>query len=253
MLNYYTEKLKNDLVEQFKDKPVINALMETVGEQLTDLSRFFEELKENRSLQKAKGKQLDGIGNTVVLSRKEAGELACINESVYVLTDEEYRKYLMYKIWKNNCNCTYSDIIKSFRMFWDKPLYYSEKPEYPATMVFESSILAPEDNASRLLSIPLVKAAGVGILLIAYTVTPEMSTTVTPNCVMPMTMQITELPEIKFEYNFEDTLKTSSASENIMQTRLPELEFKYDFNSAVVVSTAAQNIIQTVLSDMEEV
>ena len=45
MLNYYTEKLKNDLVEQFKDRPVINALMETVGEQLTDLSRFFEELK----------------------------------------------------------------------------------------------------------------------------------------------------------------------------------------------------------------
>lgn len=35
MLNY-TEKLKKDLVEQFKDKPVINALMEAVGEQLTD-------------------------------------------------------------------------------------------------------------------------------------------------------------------------------------------------------------------------
>lgn len=252
MLNY-TEKLKNDLVEQFKDKPVINALMEAVGEQLTDLSAFFEELKECRSLQKAEGNQLAGIGNIVCLSRKEAGELACVNESVYVLTDEEYRKYLVYKIWKNNCNCTYSDIIKSFRMFWDKPLYYSEKPEYSATMVFESSILAPEDNASRLLSIPLVKAAGVGILLIAYTVTPEMTATVTPNCAMPMTMQITELPEIEFEYNFEETLKTVSASENIMQTELPEIEFKYTFNSAVTVSAAAQNIIQTELSQMEEV
>ena len=36
----YTEKLRQDLVEQFKEKPVIDALMGAIGEQLTDLHRF---------------------------------------------------------------------------------------------------------------------------------------------------------------------------------------------------------------------
>ena len=35
----YTEKLRQDLLEQFKEKPVIDALICAVGEQLTDLHR----------------------------------------------------------------------------------------------------------------------------------------------------------------------------------------------------------------------
>lgn len=92
-------------------------------------------MRDQRGVHTAVGKQLDGVGDIAVLSRLEAGELACVKESVYVLDDESYRNYLIYKIWKNTNNCTYYDIIKAFRMFWDKPLYYREDPEIPATMI----------------------------------------------------------------------------------------------------------------------
>ena len=36
----YIEMLKQDLVEQFKEKPVIDALMEAVGKQLNDVRTF---------------------------------------------------------------------------------------------------------------------------------------------------------------------------------------------------------------------
>ena len=155
----YIELLKQDLVEQFKEKPVIDALMEAIGRQLNDVRLFFEDLKTKRSVEESMGKQLDGVGDIVVLTRKEAGELACIPESVFVLEDDEYRRFLIYKIWKNTNRCTYYDIIHSFQMFWDKPLYYREDEEQPATMIFETDELAPEDNAQALLNAPFVKAA----------------------------------------------------------------------------------------------
>ena len=35
----YTERLRSDLAEQFKEKPVIDSLLEAVGRQLDDLLR----------------------------------------------------------------------------------------------------------------------------------------------------------------------------------------------------------------------
>ena len=155
----YTEQLRQDLVEQFKEKPVIDALISAIGEQLTDLHWFFTALQDERGILTAIGKQLDGVGDIVCLSRVEAGALACVTEPVYVLDDEQYRNYLIFKIWKNTNNCTYPELIKAFRMFWDKPLYYSENPEYPAVMFLETGLLAPEDHAENLLSAPIIKAA----------------------------------------------------------------------------------------------
>ena len=170
----FAEKLRQDLVEQFKEKPVIDALICAIGEQLTDLHRFFTALRDERGVLTAIGKQLDGVGDIVCLSREEAGALACTAESVYVLDDEEYRDYLIFKIWKNTNNCTYHDVIKALRMFWPKPLYYREDPSEPATMVFETDMLSPEDDVPKLLNAPLIKAAGVGIKVIARTESPEM-------------------------------------------------------------------------------
>ena len=146
----YTEKLRQDLLEQFKEKPVIDALICAVGEQLTDLHRFFTALRDERGVLTAIGKQLDGVGDIVCLSREEAGALACTAESVYVLDDEQYRDYLIFKIWKNTNNCTYHDVIKAFRMFWSKPLYYHEDPEEPAVMLLDTGVLMPEDHAEKL-------------------------------------------------------------------------------------------------------
>lgn len=220
----YVEKLRTDLVEQFKEKPVIDALIEAVGEQLAAVFDFYADLRDLRGVQTSVGKQLDGVGDIVVLSRKEAGELACFKESVFVLDDEEYRKYLIYKIWKNTCDCTYSDIIKAFRMFWDKPLYYSEKPDYPATMFFETGELTPEDDVQKLLNAPFIKAAGVAIKVIAYTVNPLMTSVMPVSGIMGRGYQSATLPEIGVGIDLDNTVRTVPAVQNITQTILPEME-----------------------------
>ena len=220
----YVELLRGDLVEQFKEKPVIDALVSAIGEQLNDVRRFYEDLRDRRGLQTSMGQQLDGVGDIVVLSRLEAGALACINESVYVLDDESYRRYLIFKVWKNTNNCTYHDVIKALRMFWPKPLYYREDPAEPATMVFETDMLSPEDDVPKLLNAPLIKAAGVGIKVIARTESPEMMDLLTVEGLMGRGYTSTVLPEIPVAESLEDTVRPIPAFRNITQTKLPEME-----------------------------
>lgn len=193
----YVQKLRDDLVEQFKDKPVIDALIEAIGEELNELRRFYDDMLEQRSISTAVGKQLDGIGDNAALTRLEAGALACTKESVYVLNDDDYRTYLIYKIWKNTNRCTYYDIIRAFKMFWDKPLYYREDPDVPATMIFETDNLTPEDDASKLLNAPFIKAAGVDIKVLANTFVPEMTVGIPVSYGVGRGVMITALPEIK--------------------------------------------------------
>ena len=76
----YIELLRQDLLEQFKDKPVIDALNEAIGEQLNDLRDFFDALKNERGVLTAVGKQLDGVGDIVGLTRMEAGAWACATQ-----------------------------------------------------------------------------------------------------------------------------------------------------------------------------
>lgn len=220
----YTALLKQDLVEQFKDKPVIAAIVEAIGEQLTDVWYFFYQLQTERSVKTSVGKQLDGVGDIVVLTRKEAGELASLSQSSYLVDDETYRKFIIYKIWKNTNSCTYNDIVNSFKMFWDKPLYYSERPDVPATMIFESNELSPDDDVQKLLTAPFIKAAGVAIKVIAYTKTPISTASVPVIALMGRGYQSTTLPEIEFVINLADKVRTVIAVNNFTQTDLPEME-----------------------------
>lgn len=220
----YVELLREDLLEQFKEKPVIDALVEAIGTQLNDVYQFFVSLRDERGLQTAIGQQLDGVGDIAVLSRLEAGALACISKSVYVLDDESYRQYLIFKLWKNTNNCTYYDIIKALRMFWEKPLYYREDPSEPATMVFDTDTLSPEDDVPRLLNAPLIKAAGVGIKVVAHVETPEMGDTLPIGAMMGRGYMSTVLPEIPVADDLSDTIRPVPAFGNITQTILPEME-----------------------------
>ena len=216
----YTEQLRQDLVEQFKEKPVIDALISAIGEQLTDLHWFFTALQDERGILTAIGKQLDGVGDIVCLSRVEAGALACVTEPVYVLDDEQYRNYLIFKIWKNTNNCTYPELIKAFRMFWKKPLYYHEDPEYPATIFLKTGTLAPEDHAEDLLSAPIIKAAGVGIHITATTESPPKEATVYVGGALFQAIIETQLPELHVDYMFNASIPIISAANSIMQTTL---------------------------------
>lgn len=157
----YIKKLKADLVEQFRGKPNIEALVEVIGEQFEDLVEFFEQLRIKRTLYEAEGKQLDGIGDIVVLSRLEAAKMYGLT-SAAELPDDVYRKYLIFKILKNTCNCTYYDIMKAIGMFWNgPPLKYSEDPQKPATIIFDFDVTP--DIADQVLGLPFVKAGGVGL------------------------------------------------------------------------------------------
>lgn len=197
----YVVDLKKDLVTQFREQPRIEALCEVVEEQLDDIIQFYADLRDKRNVYTAEGKQLDGIGQIVVLSRADAGELANYKEPTFVMGDEEYRKYLIFKIWKNTNTCTYYDVQTAFKMFWDKPLYYSEYPnqpldtQYPATMVFETSVCKPEDHVEQLFSLPFIKAAGVAVIIVAYTEADEMEYTLTANSHLGRGYMETTLPE----------------------------------------------------------
>lgn len=189
--------LKKELVEQFKGKANIEALVEVLGSELREIADFYEQLRTMRDLKQAVGKQLDGVGDIVVLSRMEAGKLARSPTQTEAIEDDVYRKYLIYKILKNTCNCTYPELIKAFRMFWDKPLYYSEDPEYPATMFLKTGTLRPEDHAEDLLSAPIIKAAGVGIHITATTEAPEINTELHITPFLGRGTAITTLPELE--------------------------------------------------------
>lgn len=159
-MDNYIENLKSDLAEQYKDKPNIAALLETIGIQLNDVKMFFDDLKAKRNICDAEGKQLDGIGDIVLLSRHDISKTSGASS----LSDEEYRKYLIYKILRNTCRCTYQDIMQGIKMFWDgPPLRYEEDPSRPATMIF--SFDAEKDLANQALGIPYVRAGGVNVNL----------------------------------------------------------------------------------------
>ena len=143
---------------------------------------------------------------------------------MYVLDDDAYRTYLIYKIWKNTNNCTYYDIIRAFKMFWDKPLHYREDPAIPATMIFETDAMTPEADVSKLLNAPFIKAAGVAILVVANTEAPEMVADVPVEGILGRGYTTTTLPEIETGEAFIDTVLPVPAAQNITQTKLPELE-----------------------------
>ena len=171
------ENWLNDIPQQFVGKDKIEVLIGAFARQLQDIEDASEALKNLTDLSTATGQNLDMVGTIVSPTRKEAAELASADETV--IDDETYRKYLTYKIWKNTNSCTYYDIINSFKMFWDKPLHYSESTEQPAMMILETDELSASDDANKLLTAPFVKAAGVAIKVIAYTKT-EMPTAAVP-------------------------------------------------------------------------
>lgn len=172
----------------------------------------------------AEGKQLDRIGDIVALSRAEAGLLAGNPIPFAVIDDERYRRFLYYKIFKNTSICTYPDVMKSVRMFWGKGLYYSEDPAQPATMIFNTPILTPEDDPSALFKAPLIRAAGVTLLLTATTETPEVTADVSVSAVSSGSVAVSSLPALIEETEFTAAVYVTGGFCSVMATMLPEME-----------------------------
>lgn len=234
----YRQSIEKDTLEQFRDKPNIQVLHKVLAKQLQDVFDFFMELNLHRNLHDAVGAQLDGIGNIVVLSREEATELAKHAGLDDASDDEIYRKFLFYKAMKNTCNCTYPDIIKAFRMFWDKPLYYTEDPEQPATMIFDTGDLPGGTDTSPLFETPLIRAAGVTLKLIARTVEEMPWVTLHLLSGLGYAVTVTELPTLEREIDFGTKLYAGSVMQRVTQDTMPGLERDIDFGARLYAGGA---------------
>lgn len=216
----YIELLRSDLVEQFRGKPALDVLVQAIGRQLNDVYRFFIQLRDERGLLTAKGKQLDGIGDVAVLDRAAAGELACVSEPTFVIDDEVYRDLLIYKIWRNTNTTTYYDIIKSLRIFWDRPIYYREDPELPAFMIFDTGEMPGLVDTRRLMVNPIIRAAGVGYRLEAITSTVMEPSIVTVRSGFLRWVE-DQLPFIDRDINFDVSVHGLTGWPTVTETEMP--------------------------------
>lgn len=247
----FVTKLKEDLVEQFRGKANIEALMEVVGIQLQEVFDFYEQLRTERSVEKAVGKQLDGVGDIAVMTRKEAGQLAGNPIPFEVIDDDTYRQYLIYKILKNTCDCTYPDIIKAFRMFWDRPLYYTEDPEQPATMIFDTGELPGDVDTTPLFKTPLIRAAGVTLKLYART-SVEMDTAwLRLRSGLGYAVTVTQLPTLEREIDYGAKVYARSGIQTIAEDTLPGIERDYKLHHKIRLGTSFQRVSQDELPPLE--
>lgn len=160
----YTISLLKDLPEQYREKGKIEGLMKAIGRQMNDIRTFYEQLKTERFITTAYGAQLDRIGDIVVLSRREAQEIMGTDEP---LTDDEYRRLLIYKVELNFGDGTYRSILNCLRIIRGSTLGFTlkEELERPAMLIVESPEGPYSENVQAMLHTPIPRAGGVGLLI----------------------------------------------------------------------------------------
>lgn len=127
-----TKSFLDKLPEQFKRKHNIEVLIQAFAAELEELVEVFGELETLRAIKTAYGRQLDGIGEIVNLSRVESTAYAGIVD-FYVLDDDRYRLFLMYKALRNANMCTFPELMEICRLLYNvKLLYYREFDDHPA-------------------------------------------------------------------------------------------------------------------------
>ena len=154
-----------DMPQQFLGLPKIEILIAAFAKQLQEVERVFLDLNRKTDLETARGQNLDYTGTIIPLTRKEAGILSGSGNSEYVLPDDRYRQLLKYKLLINTNECTYYDLIAGLQLFWgtgNTPIYYSEDPLIPATIILRTEARSDED-IENLMSIPTPRPAGVAL------------------------------------------------------------------------------------------
>lgn len=159
-----------------------------------------------------------------------------------VIGDDMYRQYLIFKILKNTCDCTYPDIIKAFRMFWDRPLYYREDPAQPATMIFDTGEMEGNVDTRPLFNTPLLRAAGVTLKLYARTKTPMETTKVFIASGLGFAVTVTDLPVLEREYDFQSKASLAGGFQRITEDTLPGIERDYKFGFKFSLGAGHQSI-----------
>ncbi|GEM_PF-2556056 len=217
----------------------------------------------------AHGIQLDRIGEVVDLTRKQAtivsNKIESINDiakSGYItddtlirfirdnfttyypdnsLEDPEYSEYLFYKIFLNSSYCTYSDVIKSLRMFWSTtPIYYSEDKDEPATIILSTPELRPEQNARLFFLAPVVKAAGVKLYREAVTVDDVRDPQLYLGGGLFNGVIQSTLPYLVIDHEYKQEMSASALLENVVEKASAPYEALYEYHENSIRLKAAE-------------
>lgn len=143
--------------QQYKDKPRIKALFDSIIDEIQTLENVFVQLREEKSIYVAVGAQLDLWGE--VLNQPRGG-----------LSDQQYRLVLLGQIAVNVSKGTPEDLIQVFSLFTN-PDYISLNEFYPAALQLTSvggeAIGSVEDIKSA-----LRRAAPAGVSIDLFTTAP---------------------------------------------------------------------------------
>lgn len=155
----------NDLPQQFRSKPNIEALVNAFEKELRELEQVFADLRTKRSVSTAAGKQLDMTGSIVNLTRAEAMTL-CGTEA----TDEIYRTLLKYKILLNTNRCTVPEMYEACKLLYDaQVISYHESRDSPAAFqIAVGAEISPQTVAMLNARGLKIKPAGVRCNLSFY-------------------------------------------------------------------------------------
>lgn len=270
--NVYTEKGKYDGPNE-NTRVLLKAIsyqLDEVLKVLHDLTEktYFRVLKDGESEYElndgAHKAQLDGIGEIVGLSRKQATSLSGYlekvdeiqNDSTFsqsdemrefgnwiqgngfpmyypdaVMEDVPYSDLVKFKIFLNNSNGTYSDLMTAVRQFWDTDTYpvgYEERFDHDARIILKTELQQNEDgsypNVRLYMLAPLVKAAGVELYRQAITTANEIPYQTHLGCAFFPAVMETRLPYLLFDHEFNKNVSGKTRFENIAVNIMEETD-----------------------------
>jgi hypothetical protein len=140
------------LLEQFKDKPRLAAVLCTLLERVQELDDAAFQVLTERYLDAGADAQLDVLGRIVGEPRQGR-------------TDDQYRPFLRARILINRSNGLTEEILHIVRVVLGEDASFTLREEFPAafTIVAGDAIAITPDSIIRLLQ--QAKAAGVRVLL----------------------------------------------------------------------------------------
>lgn len=198
----FLQEARDRVTEQFKDKEIFDRFLQILLYDSIEIQEVIRQLMQERSLDTAKGKQLDIIGDIVGQPRelldtsileyfafedypdaKSFGDLgdASVGGIYYsygdplsgntLLNDEQYRLFIKAKIIKNNSNVTPNQILEFLKFVFNSP-YNSITELGNANMIvmvgkqlntFERVLLTYQSKGNGYSSRFVPKPVGVGI------------------------------------------------------------------------------------------
>ena len=181
------ERMREHLLAQFGDKPIIDALTASVAEEFNLLETALNDVREKRWIDTGEGVQLDGIGRIVDRGRTvdkavietffgfdgQTGidtfgkaRFRGINDeylSSLVLNDDVYRRILWAKVFYDNSNGTIPDILLSTRKILNtESISLSEIGNANFYLIIGGNLSESQILLMKSLNL-IVKGGGIGI------------------------------------------------------------------------------------------